>query len=505
MTTSGEDTSTTSSKKHLNLLDKMKQGGGAVVGGIKTTTHKIAEGGKTAATKVADTGMSVGKAVVAPISNSTSLRSKPHEKSAAVVVVDEEATPSDEEGTDETGFETKKDTKASVPTSLMSVKSTATTKSDATDSSTLSHMMDTVKQGGETVALGIKDTSHKIAESSKNAAKKMTDTMEKALNVSKTRAIIVIEEEEEVADGDLPPVPPDETLQKMDIIISKRLKGLTIAQFHDTVWAEDPAKPLYKNWLDSSGKNEVKISDWQTGDGDEGATASKTGPWDGESYDKHRTVTFRFTRTTHLYTGPPVAEVKHTQFCRLESNEKCVLGMQIEMQGIPFADCFNVQIRWVVTRMGTERDLKIQVGLFVNFVQQTVLAGKIRSGTSEETTKTQMSLFRAIKEACAEVAGGALEEEDEDEDTAELVSCFQFNDLLLQWFGTHHWLLQWFGVHPNDDVSKKVQSAETKLKLIQEIWDASMERDDSKHVIASELTDIHASLEKILKELGTTK
>jgi len=46
--------------------------------------------------------------------------------------------------------------------------------------------------------------------------------------------------------------------------------------------------------------------------------------------------------------------------------------MQIEMQGIPFADCFNVQIRWVVTRMGTDTDLKIQVGLFVNFVQQTM-------------------------------------------------------------------------------------------------------------------------------------
>jgi hypothetical protein len=217
--------------------------------------------------------------------------------------------------------------------------------------------------------------------------------------------------------------------------------------------------------------------------------------------------------------------------------------MQIEMQGIPFADCFNVQIRWVATRMGTEKDLKIQVGLFVNFVKQTVyvcvcyhlsasviglllslhhhilffllvfidliscrlvhscrLAGKIRSGTSEETTKTQLSLFQAIKEACSEVAGGALEEGDDDDmvvcdDEDMEAGCFQFNHLLLQWFGNHR----------NDKVSKQAKSAESKLKKIQDVWD-SLEQDDSTdHVVESELTDIHASLDKILKQLEVNK
>lgn len=110
-----------------------------------------------------------------------------------------------------------------------------------------------------------------------------------------------------------------------------------------------------------------------------------------------------------------------------------------------------------------------------------------------------MSLFHAIKEACAEVAGGELEESDDDDDVyaddeGTETGCFQFN----------HLLSQFFGKHKDDAVSKKAKSAETKLKKIQAAWDA-MQQVDTDHVIESELTDIHVSLDKILKQLEEGK
>jgi hypothetical protein len=81
-------------------------------------------------------------------------------------------------------------------------------------------------------------------------------------------------------------------------------------------------------------------------------------------------VTFKFVRTSAL-TGPPVADVKHTQLCRIEGDEKFVLAMTIEMGGIPFSDCFHVEIRWVATRVGKKK-MKIKVGLFVNFIKSTM-------------------------------------------------------------------------------------------------------------------------------------
>lgn len=63
--------------------------------------------------------------------------------------------------------------------------------------------------------------------------------------------------------------------------------------------------------------------------------------------------------------------MQHTQYCRIEEDDRCILAMTIQMDGIPFADCFQVEIRWVVTRVGTN-DLLLEVGLFVNFIKSTM-------------------------------------------------------------------------------------------------------------------------------------
>jgi hypothetical protein len=66
-----------------------------------------------------------------------------------------------------------------------------------------------------------------------------------------------------------------------------------------------------------------------------------------------------------------VADVKQIQRCRVDRNDRCVLSMTIQMAGIPFANSFSVEIRWVATRIGAN-DLSLVVGLHVNFHKFTM-------------------------------------------------------------------------------------------------------------------------------------
>lgn len=61
-------------------------------------------------------------------------------------------------------------------------------------------------------------------------------------------------------------------------------------------------------------------------------------------------VTFVFDK--QVLGATRLAKVKHTQYCRVEGKDKCVLAMTVEMTGVPYSDCFNVEIRWVATRSG---------------------------------------------------------------------------------------------------------------------------------------------------------
>lgn len=307
-----------------------------VVDGIKHTKDKIA---------------STTKSVLAPVKTLTG--------KAPAVVEQTEANDDD----DKAIIEVKPTVVSSSNDDNVSTASNVG-KAMVLDKLTHNKVMDGLKHNK--VVDGIKHTTDKIASTTKTVGKTvLVDPIQNLTHGKKKKDRGVEAPEEPQQDGDLPPVPPDEVLKKMDIILTKRIKGLTVQQFYDTVWKEDP--PLYKPWLETSGKKDVVVQQWQRR-----LEGPYTGTWDGEEYDQQRTVTFRFTRTTHLYTGPPVADVKHTQYCRLVPDECCVLSMTIEMQGIPFADCFNVQIRWVTTQLGSNTDLRVQVGLHVNFIQQTM-------------------------------------------------------------------------------------------------------------------------------------
>jgi hypothetical protein len=207
-------------------------------------------------------------------------------------------------------------------------------------------------------------------------------------------------------------VPPDPLLKNMEIVVSKTIKNVSIETIFENVWA-DRTESCYGSWLKEEECFDVGTGEWEIAEPED----KFKNEWCNEKYDQQRLVTFKFNRTTHLYIGPPVAIVKQRHFIRVEENDKCVLAISAEFEGIPYADTFAVEMRWVATRTGTN-DALVQVGLFVNFKKTTMLKSQIKSGTIAETKHVHLRLFDAVKRACTNSQDG---ESDNDNDKDEEV------------------------------------------------------------------------------------
>jgi hypothetical protein len=73
--------------------------------------------------------------------------------------------------------------------------------------------------------------------------------------------------------------------------------------------------------------------------------------------------------------------------------------MTLDMKGFPYADCFVVEVRHVASRVG-DNDILVEIGLFVRFLKSCMFESKIRTNTSAETTKLQMTLLARVVEGC---------------------------------------------------------------------------------------------------------
>jgi hypothetical protein len=109
-----------------------------------------------------------------------------------------------------------------------------------------------------------------------------------------------------------------------------------------------------------------------------------------------------------------VADVKQTQYCRMEGNDRCALAISGTFDGIPYADTFGVEMRWSARRKGTN-DVVVDVGLHVEFKKSTLLKKQIKSGTIAETTPIHGRLFEEARRVCSIGGEGAVEPEEEEE------------------------------------------------------------------------------------------
>ena len=214
------------------------------------------------------------------------------------------------------------------------------------------------------------------------------------------------------------PVAPDPIIQKMEVVLSKKIRGVAVDRFHEIVWSDKNAdESFYGKWLGTGKSSEIKIDEWQTPDN------GIKGTWCGDSYTHKRSLSFKLKRNSMI--GPPVAGVNQTQYCRLDGKDRSIMQMTVAFDGIPYSDTFSVEVRWVATRSGAN-DITVQVGVFVEFHKSTLLKSQIRNGTMTETKPVHESLFKFVKAALAKEVvldeSGDAGAEDYDEDDGAVIT-----------------------------------------------------------------------------------
>jgi len=181
-------------------------------------------------------------------------------------------------------------------------------------------------------------------------------------------------------------LPPDDQLLTMDVLFTKQLASVSPSDWHNNFWEN---APVYEEFCRACDKQDIAIGEWEKGD-------SIQNPYDEENYTHRRTIHFSFTKTIMGRSLSP--QVTMIQHCRI-SKDRCVVTSSSDCVGIPFGDAFQVQLRWVGTRVG-QNDLLLQLGLYVLFQKSVLVAGQIRSATRAESIETQLRSFEAMKEAC---------------------------------------------------------------------------------------------------------
>lgn len=224
-----------------------------------------------------------------------------------------------------------------------------------------------------------------------------------------------------------PPPPPDSVLSKMDVFLKdKRIRGLGLVDYCRAMWLEsdgdDVQQPFFAPWLERCGKFNICVGGWEV---DSSSSSPFVNPWDGEAYDRMRTVTFTTKRSG---IGPSTADATQTHRLRLEGNDRCIVSITVNMN-VPFGDSFQVQVRWVVSRVlvgsssGADvAELSVSVGMLVVFNKSCFVENKIRSNTTNETIKGQTSLFENQKRVCRSISnakGVAVLQDDEDDEENE--------------------------------------------------------------------------------------
>jgi hypothetical protein len=135
----------------------------------------------------------------------------------------------------------------------------------------------------------LKNATQRSRHGAEKALKTLSSPVKRMTNGSnhKARSPVEAEEHDDVEDSDLSVVPPDDKIKTMDIIVSKRLKGVSIPEFYEIVFSEGnrtDKEPLYGPWLEENGKKDVKVGDWEFAKGAE----EFEGKWCGEKYTQKR-------------------------------------------------------------------------------------------------------------------------------------------------------------------------------------------------------------------------
>ena len=99
--------------------------------------------------------------------------------------------------------------------------------------------------------------------------------------VALTKSIVEIVEPGKKDEVTLPPVPPDETLKTMEIVVNKKIRAVSVEKFFNLCMA-DTESPFYELCLEKLGNKEISVGDWEL------SSQGFKNEWCGEIFSRKR-------------------------------------------------------------------------------------------------------------------------------------------------------------------------------------------------------------------------
>lgn len=176
---------------------------------------------------------------------------------------------------------------------------------------------------------------------------------------------------------------------------------------------------FYKNFLTKLGDTVLSVSPWAAAkeDPDDDFLSRSAG---GLRFSQRRELRYEHPRTQMLFIGPKNATAEQRHYLlRLQAaaapgsssdgeTEGFVACTLTDFSGIPFGDHFAVMACWLIydTSTGATPTSRVVAGVRVFMRKQTVMKGRIRTGTDEEM-KVMLEQWLAAAKGAATSQGGA--------------------------------------------------------------------------------------------------
>lgn len=183
------------------------------------------------------------------------------------------------------------------------------------------------------------------------------------------------------------PLPPDEPLSKMNILLDCELRG-NLQEIYQCLWGNEIGQMFLQTTMQHTHDIDIHIDTWKPLESSDqytqGIVFSKE-----LDYQSYRTVESLHPPKTKFPGLPPYACCKRLQRLRIDKTSdgvwtRFIISDMARMSQIPFSDAFEIETRWVFTLDGNHY-CHVQTGLTVHFLKSTWFKSQINSSTQSES------------------------------------------------------------------------------------------------------------------------
>ena len=178
----------------------------------------------------------------------------------------------------------------------------------------------------------------------------------------------------------------------------------SLDEFYEAICSDDNLK----TWMLSIRRRDIVFEKWDVS----GGGNSIVDPWNSESYDRSRTITFgyddRGPAAMYVWSKEDTSKkettrtINQTIYVKRDGGRKCVISFATAgRSGLGWMGAYStIHIRWVFTPMDSNT-LSVKIGLFVVMKKLHPLAPKLKADASRVGFESQTDLLSHLKDKLA--------------------------------------------------------------------------------------------------------